>query len=81
MGDFDYKKDYENWKWDVPEYIKKGYDAGEELQMDIKRPKMENAAPYKYPSEIGFVNKLPKTQSGKIKRKLLKEAEIKKKKE
>jgi acyl-coenzyme A synthetase/AMP-(fatty) acid ligase len=37
------------------------------------------AAPYKYPREIEFVETLPKTQSGKIKRKELREREIKNK--
>ena len=33
------------------------------------------AAPYKYPREIDFISELPKTQSGKIKRKFLREQE------
>jgi acetyl-CoA synthetase len=33
------------------------------------------SAPYKYPREIEFVEELPKTQSGKIKRKVLRELE------
>jgi acyl-coenzyme A synthetase/AMP-(fatty) acid ligase len=37
------------------------------------------AAPYKYPREIEFVNELPKTQSGKIKRRVLREQEQKRK--
>jgi acyl-coenzyme A synthetase/AMP-(fatty) acid ligase len=36
-------------------------------------------APYKYPREIEFVEELPKTQSGKIKRKELRELEVEKK--
>jgi len=46
-----------------------------EIQMHCK----EVAAPYKYPREIEFVDSLPKTQSGKIKRKELRELEIKRK--
>lgn len=37
------------------------------------------SAPYKYPREIEFVEELPKTQSGKIKRKVLREQEKEKK--
>ena len=37
------------------------------------------AAPFKYPREIEFVDVLPKTQSGKIKRKELREMEKKRK--
>jgi acyl-coenzyme A synthetase/AMP-(fatty) acid ligase len=37
------------------------------------------AAPYKYPREVEFVEELPKTQSGKIKRKQLRELEIERK--
>ena len=36
-------------------------------------------APYKYPREIEFVTELPKTISGKIRRNLLRENEMKKK--
>jgi benzoate-CoA ligase family protein len=61
--------------------LNKGYEPGEELLKDIQKFMKENAAPYKYPREIDFVKELPKTQSGKIKRKLLREAEIEKKKE
>ena len=49
--------------------------------MDIQRPMKENSITYECPMVIDFVNELPKTQSGKIKRKLLREAEIEKKKE
>ena len=37
------------------------------------------AAPYKYPKEIEFVEELPKTISGKIKRKELRVKEFEKK--
>ena len=37
------------------------------------------AAPYKYPKEVEFVEELPKTISGKIKRKELRVKEFEKK--
>jgi acyl-coenzyme A synthetase/AMP-(fatty) acid ligase len=54
--------------------------ASEELKKDIQEHTKQVAAPYKYPREIEFVEELPKTQSGKIKRKNLRERERKKKK-
>jgi benzoate-CoA ligase family protein len=53
--------------------------AGEELIKEIQEHTKKVAAPYKYPREIEFVEELPKTQSGKIKRKQLRELEKKKK--
>lgn len=66
MGDFDHNKKF---------------IVGMGLLLDIQRFKKENPTPNKYPTELDFVKGLPKTQSGKIKRKLLREAEIEKKKE
>lgn len=53
--------------------------ASENLVSDIQEHTKNVAAPYKYPREIEFVTELPKTQSGKIKRKELRELEIQKK--
>ena len=53
--------------------------ASERLVKDIQKHCKKVAAPYKYPREIEFVEYLPKTQSGKIKRKELREIEKKKK--
>jgi len=53
--------------------------ASEELVKDIQKHTKLVAAPYKYPREVEFVEELPKTQSGKIKRKQLREIEIEKK--
>lgn len=49
--------------------------ASEELKKEIQEHTKKVAAPYKYPREIEFVEELPKTQSGKIKRKILREQE------
>ncbi len=53
--------------------------ASDGLVKDIQEHTKRIAAPYKYPREIEFVEELPKTQSGKIKRKQLREIEIEKK--
>ena len=49
--------------------------ASENLIKEIQEHTKMVAAPYKYPREIEFVDELPKTQSGKIKRKELRELE------
>lgn len=49
--------------------------ASEDLKKEIQEHTKRVAAPYKYPREIEFVEELPKTQSGKIKRKILRELE------
>jgi acetyl-CoA synthetase len=53
--------------------------ASDKLVKDIQEHAKKVAAPYKYPREIEFVTELPKTQSGKIKRKELRELEKEKK--
>jgi acyl-coenzyme A synthetase/AMP-(fatty) acid ligase len=53
--------------------------ASDFLVKDIQEHTKKVAAPYKYPREIEFVDELPKTQSGKIKRKQLRELQKEKK--
>lgn len=53
--------------------------ASDDLVKNIQEHTKMIAAPYKYPREIEFVEELPKTQSGKIKRKQLRELEIERK--
>jgi len=53
--------------------------ASDNLIKDIQEHAKNVAAPYKYPREIEFVEELPKTQSGKIKRKQLRELEFERK--
>jgi acetyl-CoA synthetase len=43
--------------------------AGEELIKEIQNHVKKTTAPYKYPRVVEFVDELPKTISGKIKRK------------
>lgn len=56
-----------------------GTIASDALVKSIQEHTKKVAAPYKYPREIEFVDELPKTQSGKIKRKQLRELERKRK--
>jgi len=53
--------------------------ASEEMVKILQDHTRKVSAPYKYPREIEFVDDLPKTQSGKIKRKVLREQEKEKK--
>jgi acetyl-CoA synthetase len=61
--------------------LKKGYEPSEELIKDIQRHVKQVTAPYKYPREIEFVKELPKTISGKIKRRELRLMEFDKKRD
>ena len=56
-----------------------GYTASPELAHDIQEHVKRVTAPYKYPREIEFVDTLPKTISGKIRRVELREMERQKK--
>ncbi|MDV2482418.1 AMP-binding protein [Methanoculleus sp. Wushi-C6] len=56
--------------------LKPGYRASESLIKDIQRHVKKVTAPYKYPREIEFMESLPKTISGKIKRHELRELEM-----
>jgi acetyl-CoA synthetase len=51
--------------------LKAGHEPSEKLITDIQQHVKRITAPYKYPRDIEFVNELPKTISGKIKRKEL----------
>ena len=48
--------------------LAKGYEPSEELKKDIQNHVKSVTAPYKYPRIIEFVDELPKTISGKIRR-------------
>lgn len=52
-----------------------GYTASDELVKELQEFVKEITAPYKYPREIEFVDSLPKTISGKIRRVELREME------
>ncbi|MCL1904639.1 MAG: AMP-binding protein [Methanomassiliicoccaceae archaeon] len=48
--------------------LKSGFTASDELKKDIQNFVKRETAPYKYPRVVEFVNELPKTISGKIRR-------------
>lgn len=52
-----------------------GYEAGDELAIALQEHVKSVTAPYKYPRLIEFVEELPKTVSGKIRRVELRERE------
>ena len=49
----------------------RGYEASDELKRELQEHVKAVTAPYKYPRIIEFVEELPKTISGKIQRKLI----------
>ena len=55
-----------------------GFKGSESLIREIQNHVKRVTAPYKYPRVIEFVDSLPKTISGKIKRNVLREAELQK---
>ncbi|MDR0914365.1 MAG: AMP-binding protein [Oscillospiraceae bacterium] len=48
--------------------LAKGYAPSDELKKEIQNFVKQNTAPYKYPRVVEFVDELPKTISGKIRR-------------
>ncbi len=52
-----------------------GHEAGEDLIKEIQDYCKKESAPYKYPREIEFIDELPKTTSGKIRRVELRQRE------
>ncbi len=59
--------------------LKEGYYASDELMLSIKEFVKDKLSKHEYPRELEFIDELPKTADGKIKRKTLKELEIKRK--
>ncbi len=53
-----------------------GYDSTDELANEIQEHCKKAIAAYEYPRVVEFVDALPKTQSGKTKRKVLREREF-----
>jgi acetyl-CoA synthetase len=51
--------------------LNSGFEATESLVKELQAHTKELTAPYKYPREVEFIEQLPKTISGKIKRNLL----------
>lgn len=57
--------------------LSKGYDASDELKTELQDHVKNVTAPYKYPRVIEFVEALPKTISGKIRRVQIREEDNK----
>ena len=55
--------------------LKEGYKPSDDLVKELQTFSKKVVAPYKYPRAIEFVEDLPKTNSGKIRRVELREAE------
>jgi benzoate-CoA ligase family protein len=55
--------------------LRGGHEPSESLAEEIQEHVKRSIAPYKYPRRIEFVNALPKTATGKIKRRQLRELE------
>jgi Acyl-coenzyme A synthetases/AMP-(fatty) acid ligases len=60
--------------------IKEGYVPAAELEKDIREFVKTKLSKHEFPREIEFINELPKTADGKIRRKVLRELEIERKK-
>jgi acetyl-CoA synthetase len=52
--------------------LKQGHEPSDELRREVKKWVRDGFSPIAEPSKVFFVNKLPKTRSGKIMRRLLK---------
>lgn len=52
--------------------LHEGFTPSEELKKELQRHVKETTAPYKYPRIIDFVDEMPKTISGKIRRAVIK---------
>ena len=57
--------------------LNKGYTPSEELSKDIQNHVKNTTAPYKYPRIVEYVTELPKTISGKVKHKDIREQDKK----
>lgn len=56
--------------------LKPGYEASDELKVEIQQYVKNKIAPYKYPRWVEFVDELPKTATGKIMRYVLRDLDI-----
>ena len=56
--------------------LKPGYKRDEKLKKDVSEFVKKNLAGHAYPREVEFVEKLPKTRSGKIMRRVLRAREL-----
>lgn len=59
--------------------LRKGFAAGEELKKELQNHVKKETAPYKYPRVVDFVDELPKTVNGKIRRVAIRQNDLSKK--
>lgn len=59
--------------------LNRGWEPSDALKAELQDHTKQVTAPYKYPREIEFVDSLPKTMSGKVKRSELKRMEYERK--
>ena len=59
--------------------LAKGYEPSEELIKELQNHVKHATAPYKYPRIVEFVDELPKTLGGKIKRAQIRQEDMNKK--
>lgn len=59
--------------------LNNGYEGTEALTKELQKYVKDNTAPYKYPRVIEYVESLPKTFNGKIKRNLIRDNDMEKK--
>ena len=57
--------------------LSKGYEGSDALIKELQQYVKTNTAPYKYPRIVEFVNELPKTFNGKIRRAAIRENDVK----
>lgn len=60
--------------------LKDGKTGSKDLVKELQEHVKNETAPYKYPRKLEFVQTLPKTMSGKIRRVELRQQELKQKK-
>ncbi|MBI1902028.1 MAG: acyl-CoA synthetase, partial [Planctomycetia bacterium] len=56
--------------------LRPGFEPSDGLAHELQTWVKQHQAPYKYPRKVEFIAELPKTTSGKIKRRLLREREF-----
>ena len=55
--------------------LARGYEPSDELTKELQNHVKHTTAPYKYPRIVEYVDELPKTVGGKIKRKMIRQAD------
>jgi stage III sporulation protein AD len=55
--------------------LARGYEGTPELTKELQNHVKHTTAPYKYPRIVEYVDELPKTVGGKIKRKMIRQAD------